>query len=680
MARNIKWRIQFKAITNVGCLINIYEENYTSGAAVGLTGDNVPLSITESGVTMLTPADRPFFYEEDNSDNLLDFVRIKTGYISVMEESFGELDDLEPISPNQHFVEAFYGSKRVFVGYMQPQTFENAYTAPPTERSFPIMSAVGLAETLRFVPPSTPGITTLGALLQEVMDGLCAGFANVVYPRYNTYAPWNNVIYSTAMCPYADNPDLRQLPPVIFEGRTYREFLDGLCSCFGWTLHEDGTDLVFVDMGKGNANGYSKVPRAGLTSLTGISDFFFPHMTYNWSRWFSPVDNDSTISIVRPLKKIEMTLPDPVTWPSTGDVFDLCRSLDSEWEQWSNGGTKYSEIDVFQSYHPMFSSNQNSTPQWLMDGAINNNCVFPARIGTSSDGITMSRQKTWLMGFVGAGGTHSLSMKVNLVPESGSIVLHIKVGYSDTGKVIDMKSSGFGQILGRLYINSGSKSYDIQYQRWYGTSNLSNSVIIDGSTGAVTPNFHFGQIFGYADGLDGLVLQNFTNNNGVTFVDEFNKPVEFRLEFDDDSGLASRSLVSVDMSVSGLSDGAEFYQYSPAKGGKITLRGNGLIEEDSIDITLNNYGINHDPYTIGDASYKIPMSTNAWPKYPHLLNAPLKMLRREGFPTGTAMPHSQYAMLCYMTGINGLWRVLSDDFDLRDGRHKLTYIYSPEVQ
>ena len=82
MARKIKWRLQFKSLNNTGCLVNIYEEGYTSSQAdTTKTGADVPFAV-ETGVADLTGGAVPFEIQEDDSNNLTDFIRIKTGYLA----------------------------------------------------------------------------------------------------------------------------------------------------------------------------------------------------------------------------------------------------------------------------------------------------------------------------------------------------------------------------------------------------------------------------------------------------------------------------------------------------------------------------------------------------------------------------------------------------------------------
>ena len=115
MARVIHWQIKFKSFNNVDCVVNIYKEGAT-GPIVQLTG----------GAT-------PVYWEETDNDDTLKVVRTKTGYISFIERTFGEYDDIYPTTATDRFVEVVYDRRVMFSGYLQPQTFENGWVAPPRE-------------------------------------------------------------------------------------------------------------------------------------------------------------------------------------------------------------------------------------------------------------------------------------------------------------------------------------------------------------------------------------------------------------------------------------------------------------------------------------------------------------------------------------------------------------------
>ena len=105
MARNIRWRCSFKSLKGVSCVINIYDNDW-SGGIVSVTG-----------------ADDPFYYEEDNSDDILnEVIRYRTGYIRLVEQGvFGALKDIYPTSTFDRFVEVLYDGAVVFNGYIQSE-------------------------------------------------------------------------------------------------------------------------------------------------------------------------------------------------------------------------------------------------------------------------------------------------------------------------------------------------------------------------------------------------------------------------------------------------------------------------------------------------------------------------------------------------------------------------------
>ena len=140
MARQIKWRLQFKSQNGTGCLVNIYEEGYTgSSADTTKTGANVPFAV-ESGVTALNGASDPFEYNEGDSEDLLnDIIRYRTGYIRVVEDNFGDLDEIFPSINTDRYVEFYYGDTLDFVGYIQAQAFDNEWAPGPRIVELPVI-------------------------------------------------------------------------------------------------------------------------------------------------------------------------------------------------------------------------------------------------------------------------------------------------------------------------------------------------------------------------------------------------------------------------------------------------------------------------------------------------------------------------------------------------------------
>lgn len=265
MARGIKWRMQFKSLNETGCLVNIYEEGFASNADTTKTGADVPFTV-ESGVTELIGGASPFIIQENDSEDLTDVFRYKTGYIRAVETSYGQLTDLYPETNTQHYVEMYYGSILAFTGYMQAQSFDNNWVASPRGLAFPIMSPLGLAEGIKLDPIYTPQRVSLATLLHEAIIGLNAAYTKVIIP--DVPHSIDGVVNSLVVSPY--NGDFSQSAyssDPIFEPITYADLIEGICNAFGWIVHDTPDALVFTMFD--HFGDYSQYTLANLPTMSG---------------------------------------------------------------------------------------------------------------------------------------------------------------------------------------------------------------------------------------------------------------------------------------------------------------------------------------------------------------------------------------------------------------------------
>ena len=299
MGRKIKWRLQFKSLNDTSCTVNIYEEGYTGSTITELTGAAVPFEI-----------------QEDDSSDLTQFIRFKTAYLRVVETTYGELDALMPTSIRHHFVEAYYGSERVFTGFMQCQQFDNGWVATPRELEFPLVSPLGLLDSFNFSVPSNLELVTLGSLMNEVMIGLNpyetsssvsttnSDYSYVIYPRTSSYSPWDHLIHSTVMCPFNDSFKHYDASSKLFSPKDYKYFIEGICACFGWTVHDTPSAIVFAQY---DFNGnYSRLSVSGLKTLTGWESV--QQLADSFNSYYSNADDNALQSQVMPLKEVVLEL------------------------------------------------------------------------------------------------------------------------------------------------------------------------------------------------------------------------------------------------------------------------------------------------------------------------------------------------------------------------------------
>ena len=244
MARAIKYRLQFKSLNGTGCLVNVYVDGATSSADTSKTGADVPFSV-ESGVTALTGSANPLVFSETDTDNMLEVIRQKTGYLSVIEETAGELDDLHPTTSTDRYVEVFYGGQLVFFGYLQEQSFDTAMENGVREVSIPITSPIGVISGLYFNPIKIASTTTIGVLLQEVCSAM--GYTWFVVPKNMTTVALTTLrVSNRVVSPY--NPNYNYGANDLFLPISYQELVEGICNLCGCITHDGvylGSKAIF---------------------------------------------------------------------------------------------------------------------------------------------------------------------------------------------------------------------------------------------------------------------------------------------------------------------------------------------------------------------------------------------------------------------------------------------------
>ena len=236
MARNIRWQVSFKSLNGTQCRVDIYDNDWPEGVILPVRG-----------------AADPFYYDEDNSDDLLNGVlRYRTGYIRVVENYYGQLDDIRPSATFDRYVEFLYGGVVVFNGYIQVQDFSNTLEFStssdpcPREVEFPVISPMGLFEQRTFPQILPPTTKTIGQLLDMILSG--STYTKVVLPNITNVGFWQT-LYSLVVSPW--NKDYHHSMTYdavhkVMKPESYAFLIDAICKAFGWICHDTPTALVFT--------------------------------------------------------------------------------------------------------------------------------------------------------------------------------------------------------------------------------------------------------------------------------------------------------------------------------------------------------------------------------------------------------------------------------------------------
>lgn len=290
---NKKWTIPFKSLKGVNCVIDIYKRGYTGSSVT-------TLSLNVSGAPGVAAA-QPFYFEEDDDENLLNVIRVKTGYINLVETTRDGLSELYPSTNTEHFVEVTYGSSLVFTGFMQAQTFENDWAPAPRELSFPVTSPLGLMEGFTFNTINPPTRVTFATLFREIISG-SDGAYSYVWMQSTGGNPTTSInefnsmdIQSMVVSPYKSKLEYGGTNP--FEGQDYLYFIEAVCNCFGLIAHDEPGRLVFSKFDNSN-NYYLTINKGGTVSVGTLSG------NYDLDTEFENHSADNIESMVLPLNKI----------------------------------------------------------------------------------------------------------------------------------------------------------------------------------------------------------------------------------------------------------------------------------------------------------------------------------------------------------------------------------------
>ena len=685
MARAIKYRLQFQSLNGTGCLVNVYVEGASSSSDTTKTGLDVPFQV-ETGVTELTGTDDPFTFEEDDSDSLLDFIRTKTGYINVVEQNVGDLDGLMPTSKTSHFIEAYYGSQKVFVGYLQPQTFDNDWAAGPLERSFPFTSPLGLLDDFKFTPPSSPSLVTMGSLMTEIVNGLNAGYTNVISPKpYNSsneaitnYFPWDGKIFSLSMCPY--NVDFGPMSQVadLYSPKTYKEFVEGICKCFGWLVHDDGTKIVFQDVGQGRTTVARQYTIANLTAFASY-DSLSKSSPSTWHLYMEDFNDDSALSLVRPLSKLTLRYDDTDEYLYDGMPTERCTISDaiSDIETLDIADDKLLRyVKMTPATGEVTATGASLTPTFDNSSGIvrfSNTCFVPMEWGRSeSDKKTLDMQAGWLL------GNPDSMVKITMRPcrpmafiEDWLLKINCKAAMSFN--TFPDSEWNYGTI--GITVNSGQKSFRFTY------TNPDTGVTTPGGwqnfrnyVNVFTPDQN-GDIVGYDTISTNVGDYNLTDVKGLLL-----QGYQGSGKLNDDFEIVIRILPNTYLygtmmmfDVQMINPNKDMQKYFYQKEKEHVYNGLG-IDEEEIDVTLNNYGEFRNLNSFADSNMN--MSWAFMPRYDYMLTRTLKILRQNAKKTGDipATVGSIYVPQMQLYNQTGYWSVISCSLNMRDGKYRLTRI------
>lgn len=232
----VLWQIPFKSFNGLSCRIDVYDPTVPEEAPIS--------PMTYQG------AEDPFYFEEDNSSDLLnDVLRYQTGYIRMIDNGGQYVKDIYPEDTFDRPVKVWYGETLVFAGYIQVQDFSTEMVPTPKMIELPVISALGLMEerTLSQTNFPFPRKVTLGELLDMVLIG--GNYERVYFPNIE-HTEMSQEVFSLAVCPWNKDYHCSNTNGYsyynIYAPETHAFVIEAICKAFGWICHDTPTALVFT--------------------------------------------------------------------------------------------------------------------------------------------------------------------------------------------------------------------------------------------------------------------------------------------------------------------------------------------------------------------------------------------------------------------------------------------------
>jgi hypothetical protein len=287
--RAIHWQVRFKSLTEKSCIVNVYEDEYT-GDVVELTG-----------------ADDAFYFEENDSDDLLEVIRYRTGYLRVIEESNNELADLYPTTTFSRYLEFYYEGVLMFTGFIQLQNVEIEWTGCPRVVEFPVISPLGLLANVNLPVMSTPQPVSLGQELYNLLGLLHCNYEKVIFP--DVTPGLDSTLEALVVNPWNDDFAQSQYMPITpyFTGIDGEEFITGICNCYGWMVHDTPDGLFFS---RYDYNGvYSYFDKADLPYCTNKHPWYFNgDAGESVETHFTLMDDHGRQSVILPKRNVTLQM------------------------------------------------------------------------------------------------------------------------------------------------------------------------------------------------------------------------------------------------------------------------------------------------------------------------------------------------------------------------------------
>lgn len=628
MARKLRWTLDFMTVHENSCHIDIYKEGYTGNTVTALVG-----------------AGSPFEYQEDNSTDLLELVRYKTGYLRLVESTYGELDELEPYYDTEHFIVVTYMNLVVFTGYIQCQNFTTDWCALPRVREFPVVSPLGLAGNHYFATPTAaPDTVTLGSLMKQICDTLNPyvdgdntqrGYKNVYYPvvdNSKTSYPWNCLIHSTSVCPMISDFLPKMNANDLYAPESFQFFLEEFCVGRGWMLADSPNGPVFTNME--DPGRWFEIPVNKLEVLTNIQ--YYSYNSRTLTNYADYADDNATSQRVSPLKSLTVEFSEEIGELELTTKY-ATNYASSDWRRFSPIGYTVQSPGLLQANDYAISQSGGHTYITASSG------WFLAAI-PSTNNYKTTYAKAWY--YKSPGGVSS-SFTFTIFTNIPYYPFLMKLAMEKGSSLDALRATGWSNnIQLRMMIKCGEKYLNSDANAWIDTETFF-VVNVNKNTGRLVPN----HTLGADDDEDGLSF------SGTSYVGNKTMEVTFTII----SGLSNGDYIKIsELSFEQANKATSDLNKAPNR--EVWKRNSGF-DEATVDIKMTDYyagTLSKYTYFLGNVATSLP--TFQYLKFPQEFLT-IKMIKKSNWINDSHLHAWEYPR------DGKIWKIISESLNVREDRY-----------
>ena len=431
------------------------------------------------------------------------------------------------------------------------------------------------------------------------------------------------------------------------------------------------------DVGQGRNTVARQYTIANLTAFASY-DSLSKSSASTWHLYMEDFNDDSALSLVRPLSKLALQYEDIDEELYDGMPTERCTI--------SNSVSDINTVDIADGKLVRYVKMTPATGEVTATGAslnptfdnssgivrLSNTCFVPMEWGRSeSDKRTLDMQAGWLL------GNPNSSVKITMRPcrpmafiEDWLLKINCKAAMSFN--TFPESEWNYGTI--GITVNSGSKSFRFKRTN-AGTVTPAGWVNFRDYVNVFTPDQN-GDIIGEDTISTNITDYNLTDTNGLLLQGyqgsgKLNDDFEIVISILPNTYLYGTMMM---FDVQMINPNKDMQKYFYPKEKEHVYNGVGINEEE-IDVTLNNYGEFRNLNSFSDSNMNI--SEAFMPRYDYMLTRTLKILRQNAKKTGdipAATVGSIYVPQMQLYNQTGYWSVVSCSLNMRDDKYRLTRI------